>query len=161
LELRVENSLRGEIADGTIVVYYFGFAGGFDGPRPLGFWSIAGRRIFWLRRDSGTLRTACDGFDYCTSRVGSGAHPHYKPDPNKPLGYALADICLTRGERIADDDFARQIDSGVPGTVPEPYLFEKLQQLAATEVPVVRAVACRQLSYYRQKCVEAGAKPGA
>ena len=97
LDLRVENSLRGVIGAPRVTVYYFGFAGGFDGSRPLGIWNIAKRRVFWLRRDMGVLRTACDGFDYCTMPVGSGAHPYYQADPHKPLGIALADIWFTRG----------------------------------------------------------------
>lgn len=55
------------------------------------------RRVFWLKNDSGVLRTACDGWDYCTMRVASGAHPRYKPDIGKPLGYALADIMFHEG----------------------------------------------------------------
>jgi len=88
--------------------------------------------------------------------VRSGAHPHYKPDSQKPLGCALADIWFTRGDGTTDSDFAKGVDWGAPSTVPKAYLFEKLQRLAATEVPIVRDAACRQLSYYRQKCAEPG-----
>ena len=162
LKIRVENVLRGDVIPGAATVYYFTWAGAFNGPRPLGFWvtgrATVSRRILWLRHDSGVLRTACDGWDYCTMPVGSGAHPQYKPDPKRPLAYALADIWFTRGEKTTDADFARQIDWGAPSTVPEAYLFEKLQQLAATEVPAVRTAACKQLSYYHQKCVEPRAK---
>jgi hypothetical protein len=71
----------------------------------------------------------------------------------------LADIWFTRGDGTTDHEFARGVNWGAPGTVPEAYLFEKLQHLAATEVPIVRAAACKQLSYYRQKCVEPTGKP--
>src|ERR1017187_2112764 len=69
LKVRVENVLRGDVIPETTAVYYFTWAGGFDGPKPLGFWAVKGsnnpvyRRILWLRRDSGVLRTACDGWD--------------------------------------------------------------------------------------------------
>lgn len=81
----------------------------------------------------------------------SGTHPGYKPDPGMPLGYALADIFFTRGTGVTDAEFVRQVEWGAPSTVLEPYLFEKLQRLAPTEVPIVREAACKQLSYHRQK----------
>lgn len=158
LKIRVENVLRGDAVGGAAIVYYFTWAGGFDGPKPLGIWNMPGhstpiyRRVLWLRRDSGVLRTACDGWDYCTMPANSGAHPSYRPDPNKPLGYALADMLLTRGEGVTDTEFAAQVDWGAPSTIPEAYVVEKLQHLAATESPVVRAAACKQLSYYQQRC---------
>jgi hypothetical protein len=165
LKVRVENILRGNALPETVTVYYFTWAGGSDGPKALGFWKVPAyptliyRRIFWLRRDSGVLRTACDGWDECTMPADSGAHPNYRPDPKKPLGYALADVFFTRGNGVTDTEFARQVEWGAPSTVPEAYLFEKLQRLAATEVPAVREAACEQLSRYRQKCVETMGKP--
>jgi hypothetical protein len=91
--------------------------------------------------------------------VDSGTHPTYKPDLKKPLGYALADIFFTRGDGVTDAGFARQVEWGAPTTVPREYLFEKLQHLAATEVPLVRDAACKYLSYYQQKCIESGSRP--
>jgi hypothetical protein len=157
ITVRVENELRGNLAKGKIAVYYFAPVGTYTGPLPLGSWRPGDRRILWLRPDSGVLRTACDGPDSCTMPVRSGAHPQYKSDPRKPLGCALADIWFTRGEGTTDSEFAKGVDWGAPSTVPEPCLFKKLQQLAVTEVPAVRAAACKQLSYYQQKCVEATA----
>lgn len=161
LKIRVENVLRGDSVPTTATVYYFTWAGAFNGPRPLGFWTAEGsstptkRRVFWLKlkSDSGVLRTACDGWDDCTMPVASGAHPNYKPEAGKPLGYALADILFTRGEGATDAEFAAQLEWGAPGTIPEPHLIEKVKQFAATDVPVVRAAACELLSHYRQRCV--------
>jgi hypothetical protein len=110
------------------------------------------RRVFWLKNDSGVLRTACDGWDDCTMPVASGAHPNYKADAGKPLGYGLADILFTRGEGAADAEFAAQLEWGAPSTIPEAYLIEKVKQLAAKDVPVVRVAACELLSHYRQVC---------
>jgi hypothetical protein len=147
VKVKIENVLRGSIADPTISVYYFGFAGGFDGPRPLGFGGPPSRRILWLQRDHGTLRMACDGWDYCTTFVRSGAHLQYKADPAKPLGYALVDILLTRGEgEINDLQFANQIQSSLPseGSVLG-YGLGKLRQLALTESSNVKNSACELL----------------
>jgi hypothetical protein len=89
--------------------------------------------------------------------VGSGAHPQYRPDPQKPLEYAVADILLTRGDGANDREFAKELD--YRGNIPETYFFEKLQRLATTEVSEVRTAACKELSYYHQPCVEPGVKP--
>jgi hypothetical protein len=122
LSIRVENTLRGNLSDGTTVVYYFALAGAYDGPPPLGQWRRGDRRILWLRQDSGVLRTACDGHDSCTMPVRSGAHLQYKPDLQKPLAYSLADIFLTRGDGTTDSEFATGVEWGAPSTVPEAYL---------------------------------------
>ena len=62
LQVRVENILKGDVSRGTVAVYYFTFAGEFDGPRPLGMWSVESRRILWLRREAGA-RHATGGTD--------------------------------------------------------------------------------------------------
>ena len=42
LKVRVENVLRGDAVLETTTVYYFTWAGAFNGPRPLGFWGVKG-----------------------------------------------------------------------------------------------------------------------
>ncbi len=149
LGIRIENVLRGSVAAGKIEVFYFTWAGGFDGNQPLGFWRIGDRRIFLLRRDSGVLRTACDGADNCTWGVYSGAHPAYRPDPGRPVGYAIADILLTRGEgRIRESKFAGAIEWEAPA--PFDYLIDRLGRLAVTETSGVRTAACLVLWTYAQ-----------
>lgn len=152
VKVRIENVLRGDAKTATMTIYYFAWYRYTGGNRPLGTWKQGDRRIFWLRADSGALRTACDGRD-CTMPVFSGRHPHYQADQRKPLGYALADIWFTRGEGATDTDMVRQVDWGYPSTVPDSYVTDKLQQLAATEADSIRAAACKQLSYLRQPCV--------
>jgi hypothetical protein len=159
MKLRVENVLRGDPMPGVVTVQYFAFDNPSGSPA-MGLWTLARpwprgyRRVFWLRRDDGVLRTSCDGRDSCTVIVASGAHPHYVRDSSQTLGRAIADLELTRGDGVVDADFAKQIEEGT-GTdgVPKEYLFERLRSLAATEVPVVRAAACRVLASYRQRCV--------
>jgi len=154
-KVRVENVLRSSIRAKTTYVYYFGFAGGFDGPRPLGFWNPPSRRVLWMRRDGGVLRLACDGWDGCTMPVESGAHPRYQADLSKPLDYALADLFLTRGEgEINDGRFASEIEWGVPDQGLQGYVIEKLEHLALTEPATIRAAACVQLWIYTQDRIE-------
>jgi hypothetical protein len=155
LTVRVENVLRGAPVPETIAVYYFTWAGGFDGPRPLGFWRLGGRRILWLRRDSGVLRTACDGWDYCTMSVQSGAHPGYRPDPRKRIDYAVADLILTRGDgAINEIEFANEVAWGVPDQGLQGYVVEKLRHLALTEHGGVKASACKLLWVYTVDLVD-------
>jgi hypothetical protein len=149
VSVRVENVLRGSLDERSIAVYYFGFAGGFDGPRPLGFGGEASRRILWLRRDRGVFRMACDGWDYCTNLVESGAHPGYRVDPEQPLDRAIVDILLTRGEgRIDDGRFASEIIWGVPDQGIQDYVIDRLGHLASTESPEIKSSACVQLWIY-------------
>ena len=144
LRVRVENVLKGDVSRGTVVVYYFTFAGAFNGPQPLGMWRVESRRILWLRRDAGVLRMACDGWDGCTWGVYSGAHPHFTVSPQEPIGYAVADILLTRGEgEVNDSRFAGAVQWGAPS--PEDYLIEKYHHLALTEGLETKTAACIQL----------------
>lgn len=151
LTVHVENVLKGASIPATIDVYYFTWAGGFDGPRPLGFWSVGDRRIFWLRTDHGVLRTVCDGWDGCTEAVWSGAHPNYRPNPQKPLEYTLVDFHLTRGtgpvNKIA---FATEVSVQEPVGTPglEEYAIGKLKHLALTEQDEIKSSACGSLWIY-------------
>jgi hypothetical protein len=157
LTVRVENVLKGGSLPKAIEVYYFTFAGGYDGPRPLGFWRVGDRRILWLRRDSGVLRTVCDGWDGCTDGVWSGAHPHYKPDLQKPLDYALVDLLFTRGEgTVNENSFGTGLDEPnpqIPGLLT--YSLEKLKHLALTEHGYVKSCACRTLWIYTVDRIDA------
>jgi hypothetical protein len=155
VRVKIENVLRGSISEQTIPVYYFGFAGGHEGPRPLRFGREPSRRILWLRRDRGAYRTACDGWDACTTFVMSGPHPRYRVDPHKAIDYALVDILLTRGEgKINDLQFASQIQSGVPDQEIQGYVIEKLRQLATTESSDIKSSACQLLWIYTQDQIE-------
>ena len=157
VDVQVENVLRGSIDERKISVYYFGFAGGFDGPRPSGFGREPSRRILWLRKERGEFRMACDGWDHCTMFVESGAHPEYGGDPQQPLDQAVADILLTRGEGEIDNlRFASQIQWGLPDQGIQDHVLEKLSYLALTEVSDVRVSACYQLWIYTQDRIGRG-----
>jgi hypothetical protein len=149
VRVRIENVLKGSLREQVIDVYYFGFAGGLDGPRPLGFGPEPSRRIFWLKKEGPAFRMACDGWDYCTTIVSSGAHLQYKADSAKPLEYALADILLTRGEgEISNLKFAGQISQGVPDRGIQGFVIEKLTNLAHTESLDVKSSACELIWTY-------------
>lgn len=156
LTVRVENLLKGGPVSATITAYYFTWAGGFDGPRPLGFWRKGGRRVFWLRMDLGVLRTTCDGWDYCTEAVWSGAHVGYIPAPQKPLEYALVDLHLTRGTAADEVYFATEVFREEPDQVQglQAYAVERLRHLALTERGDIKSNACMSLWIYTVDKVE-------
>lgn len=144
MRIVVENVVRGDIREKKVAVYYFTWAGGFDGPRPLGIWGHGRRRIFRLEQDRGVLRTTCDGWDTCTWGVYSGSHPNFKINPADPIERTLADIVFTRGAgRVDDSQFAAAILQG--GPIPDPYLIEKYRELALTEHAGIKGAACKAL----------------
>jgi hypothetical protein len=154
-KVRIENVLRGSMADRTVLVYYFGFDGGFDGPRPLGFWRSPSRRVLWMRRDGDIFRLACDGWDKCTMPVESGSHPQYQVDLQKTLNYAVVDVLLTRGEGVIDERlFASEIEWGVPDQGVQGHVIERLGHLALTEPAAIKATACVQLWIYAHDRIE-------
>jgi hypothetical protein len=152
LGVQVENVLRGEIKAEPVSIYYFVTTGGYDGPPPLGFWSLGERRIFYVRPDSGVLRMACDIVDHCTLPVLSGAHPLYKPDPTEPLNNAIADLLFTRGEGVSDEQFAKGIEHGRLFTLPNEDIVTTLGPLSSSVNLRIRTAACAQLRYYGKPC---------
>lgn len=104
VKVDIENNLKGKVPVGQVSICYFIYLNAPDGPPRLGGsqrggrWHIGDREIFFLRWDSGVLRTVCDEWASCVVPVFSGAHPAYKPNPAKPIEHAIIDILLTRGE---------------------------------------------------------------
>jgi hypothetical protein len=152
LGVQVENLLRGDIKSKSISIYYFITTGGYDGPPPLGYWSLGERRIFYVRPDSGVLRLACDIVDHCTLPVLSGAHPQYKHNPTEPLENAIVDILFTQGNGVSDDQFAKGIEHAKLFGSPNQYIVTKLEPLAASSNLRIRAAACGHLRYYGRPC---------
>ena len=145
-KVHVENVLKGAIAERTVPVYYFAFGGGFDGPMPLSLAGESSRWVLWLRKDRGVYRTACDGWNYCTVPIMSGAHPGYKPDPGESPDQVLIDLILTRGEGQVDNhQFAKGLGRGLRGQGLQGYTIEKLRHIALTESSEVKYTACELL----------------
>ncbi len=120
---------------------------------------LAPRRpeMFFLRRDSGVLRTVGDTWNNCVVPVFSCAHPGFKPDPGRPLADSLVDFLLTRGQNCGDHEMVQAISKSYAEGFDREYAFKKLRQLAASETPPVRKEACYELSLWKQPC---GDPPG-
>jgi hypothetical protein len=138
----VENVLRGDLRAGkTIQVYYFGFASTIDAGSLLGIWHPpepamlrTDRYLFFLERDSGVLRTVCDGTAPCVFAVRTGDHVGYKFAPNEPLTHRIADILLTKGSGVTDEQMARSLakEPIIPVDYPpRDYAIQKLRALSA------------------------------
>ncbi len=84
-----------------------------------GIWHMGDREMFFLRNDSGVLRTICDTWNTCVVPVFSGAHPGFKPDPGKPLAEAIIDLLLTRGRIVVTSRWCRRSPSPAPKISPE------------------------------------------
>ena len=146
LRLRVENVLLGDVAPGRLEVYYFTFWSGHVGNAPLGLWGKGSRRIWWLRRDGGVLRTACDGVDGCTLSLASGAHPGYRREAGRSVDSAVVELRMTRGKGpVREIAFATTIVEGPRVVVPEPFVIGFLRRLVETEKGVVHEAACEMV----------------
>lgn len=158
VDVKVENVLRGPSFTGNIDIYYFSFFGLMGSPARLrmaengGTWHVGDREIFFLRRDSGVLRTTCDFLQYCVIPVRTGAHPKFKLDPSKPINDSIIDFLLTRGIGASDGDMIQAIEKTPGDNFSKEYWIQKLQQLAAQETPPVRQAACKVLAVWNRNC---------
>lgn len=153
LKVQVENVLKGNLQPGPAEVYYFALPPDSDEPRPLGLWQPGDRRIFYLRQEAGLLHTACDGRDDCTIPFETGKHNGYRPDPNRPVDYAIAELLLTEGSGVSDEQFAASIERKVPAR-PVNYVIDRLENLARKSPGRIHQAACKQLRYLDRACTE-------
>lgn len=88
VKVTVENVLKGPVSPGSMTLYYFAKRGNMGGLDRMNF--LPGYRlIFYLRRESGEWRTACDYYEMCVGRVLTGRHPTLKRNANlKPTSPA-------------------------------------------------------------------------
>jgi hypothetical protein len=152
--IRVENVLQGNVSQGEVDIFYF------IGTDSLG--SSAGilnlpagvRRIFFLQRDGGKLRTIYDNWDLTVEEVYSGAHPSFKRDPARPITEAIVDLLLTRGEGATDKDMIEAVYwvGGRMGIFGRETVIKRLQQLSREETLPVREEACYFLAEAKLPC---------
>ena len=65
--IQIESVLRGRIDAGGAEIFYFKYD--MSGLRQVGNWVLESRNLFFLERDSGVLRTICDGWSTCVIPV--------------------------------------------------------------------------------------------
>ena len=111
----VENVLRGGIVDRDVQFYYFGYANenhGYRGP-PRFHVSPGERRVFFLTRELGHLRSVGDVVDY-TLFVASGSHAQFKQMPESSIGYSIASVMLSLGERYSSSEMGASLPLTCP-----------------------------------------------
>lgn len=150
LRIHIENVLRGRVPHRDLTVYYFHIAQAYDGVRPLGSWQKDSRWIFYLVEDAGVQRIACDVAGPCAVPVKSGAHNGYMPTLDNSLPSALADILLTAGSGVNDQEFADGLPEAA-AELPVGLSIVRLHQLASRG-GVVRGSACSLLQILNSPC---------
>jgi hypothetical protein len=159
IKIQVENVLQGEDTRGDISVFFFRYLAISEGAPRIGVrgrggtWRIGDREIFFLQRDSGVLRTVCDGWAHCVMPVLTGAHPEFKSNPNSS-NTAIIDILLTRGEGCSDQQMVDAISQFRAYDYGPDYTIKKLNEIARTETPKVRKAACQKLKNLGKPCLE-------
>lgn len=149
ITVAVDVYLRGNLHRNNVVVYYFKFAGSYDGPAPLGYWNRDSdndkglRRIFFLREDNGLLRLVCDGKNTCTIPVGSGSHSNLSNTDHdvQPLESAIAEVLFSKGQGVSDHEFASSFSTSV-NYVDEKFSVPKLKAFVQSADADIRRAAC-------------------
>ena len=152
--IRVENVLQGNVSQGEVDIFYFIGADSLGSSAGILNLPAGVRRIFFLQRDGGKLRTIYDGWDLTVEEVYSGAHPSFKRNPARPVTEAIVDLLLTRGERATDKDMIEAVYwvGGSMGIFGRETVIKKLQQLSREETLPVREEACYFLAEEKLPC---------
>jgi hypothetical protein len=152
--IRVENVLQGNVPQGEVDIFYFIGADSLGSSAGILNLPAGVRRIFFLQRDGGELRTIYDGWDTTVENVYSGAHPSFKRNPDRPVTEAMVDLLLTRGRGATDEDMIEAVFQvgGRMSTFGDETVIKKLQQIAREETLPVREKACYELAEAKHPC---------
>src|SRR6185312_7737478 len=134
--VEIENILRGGPLPKKPEIYYFALAGNVGGPPGIALTSISGtwhkgdRGLFFLREESGKLRTECDLSVRCVPPILSGSHPNFKVDPKQPLAYSIVDLLLTRGIDCSDQQMIEAVSNYAPSLFSQSFAIKKLRPIS-------------------------------
>jgi hypothetical protein len=151
VKIDVENILRGEGLGSNLVFYFFAYSprnGGYSGP-PRYEVGAGNRRIFFLTRDLGVLRSSGDVLDY-TLHVASGSHRGL--GLSSDLGESISEILLGLGNEFDPDAMARSILRSAPSAdrfssrLNTVALLERL--VSDRRAPRIGAEACFELAEF-------------
>jgi hypothetical protein len=162
IRARVENVLKGEFGLQDIDIYSFLEAGSHEGPETMAF-GVDRRYVFYLRKQNGRWRTACDVSEDCIDRVLSGYHGTFKTDPTHTLADDILRLLLTRGDNASDGSMVDALGRS-DATIETEYYASRwrrerkdtyvriLRQTSETATPPLRAEACVLLRELDQPC---------
>lgn len=143
---------EGNAPEGRVPIYYFHATRATPTPSMAwmgmsgygGRWRMGDRVMFFLLRENGHLRAACDQHSDCTINVLSGAHRGYRPQ-STDVTTSIIDILLTRGQGATDRQMVKAIDDFHLYSMNAEYAIGALQKLAGQETPVVSKAARQKL----------------
>jgi len=153
IRVEIENVLAGDIGKGSEDVFYFRSAGAWSGPARLGLlgqggtWKLGDREIFFLQRNNGLLRTICDDYAHCVTPLFSGPHPRFVRNPNRWIGFDLADILLTPGSGCGEAQLATALSrsTGTARALSGDYALKIVEKTANDSSGQLRIAACQAL----------------
>jgi len=162
IRVRVENVLKGDFALQDVDLYTFLEAGSHVGPLPMAF-GVDRRYLFYLRKQAGRWRTACDVSDGCVDQVLSGYHGAFKTDPTHTLADDILRLLLTRGDNASDGSMVDALGRSNATLETEDYAsrwrrerkdtyIRILRQTSESATPPLRAEACVLLRELDQPC---------
>jgi hypothetical protein len=156
VKVTVENVLQGQVASNKVNVYCFMKRGSEGGMARMNF-APGYRCIFYLRKEAGEWRTACDIYEYCVDRVLTGRHTTFRRNPNRPVSEDILELVYTRGEGVSDGEMVDALASprnfGFRWRDEKDEVYIKLlKQMAKVETSPVRAEACEQLKKLNNPC---------
>jgi hypothetical protein len=154
----VAQVLKGGLPSNYATFYSFVFEGSFTGSMPPMRFEPGGTYIFYLNKESGEWRTACDSSGACFDVLRTGRHPDFVRDPNKPPANDILRLLITRGEHVSNGEMVDLLAATRVGYarrwvdyLPETYLA-LLRETAEKETPPVAAEACALLAELGRPC---------
>jgi hypothetical protein len=158
LKVVVANVLKGEIADGKLDIYFYEEMGSEGGIGRFNFSPYHGY-IFYLQKEAGVWRTSCDYYAHCADLVLTGAHPHFRRNPARPIADDILDLLFTREDGAGVSDGTMVDAIGGKRNYGRHWADERmddfvklLEKTVQTESPTVPTAACEQLRIYGKPC---------
>jgi hypothetical protein len=159
LTLSVEQVLQGPKTEGDIDVYTLERRGNLNGPLlPLQF-SPGDYCIFYLQKEQGKWRTACDLTERCVDYIKTGWHPAFGRKSDRPIADDILQILYTRDPDGISSGRMVDVLSNSLHTTGHYWIDDRrgtfislLQNMAQAETPPVRAEACEVLREMGRPC---------
>lgn len=151
IQVRPERFLRGREDGAEVVFYRYGLLRGqLPGDVPIDSFHVGERRVFFLVRESGVLRTRVD-IVASSFQVFSGAHPGPPSENPQEMPRSIAEILVLPGTSLDEDGYVKALGVQTDRTVPLLVGFKGTTQLLRTVIahPNKRLAAEACIALYR------------
>ncbi len=110
LNVIVENVLRGSVTGSVATFYMYLWSGGEEHVSGFKYHPEVGeRRVYFLKRDKGVLRSVGDVMECYTIRISSGSHEDSRMAPGILVSEAISVMLLSEGTEMTCE-FAAELD---------------------------------------------------